>query len=79
MGHYEPRTTADEIADARAALADARRALRDLQSHLDRTISNPEGAVGSAHAAKRNAEIVAASLAAAEDALPREVQLTVVS
>jgi hypothetical protein len=81
MGHYEPRTAADETADARAALADAQRALRDLRSHLRQTMTNPEGALGNAHAADRNAEILAAALVAADQALSEQArgQLTVVS
>jgi predicted component of type VI protein secretion system len=77
MGHYEPRTAADETADALAALADARRALHDLSSHLD-DLDNTDGAV---HQARRNARIAAAKLAEAEQHVREgnRVQLTVVS
>lgn len=69
MGQHTPRTAADELHDANAALDDAHRALKDLRSHLDRIISNPEGAAGKALAARRNSEIATASVATAQRAM----------
>jgi len=81
MGTHVARTAADEAVDALAALSDARRALRDLESLLDGIIANPEGAVGNAHQARRNASIVGASLRRAESAVRAggRAQVTAVS
>jgi hypothetical protein len=76
MGHHEPRTAADETADALAALADTRRALRDLSSHLDDLQDDP-----AAYQARRNARIALAKLDEAERHVREgnRVQLTSVS
>jgi hypothetical protein len=76
MGHHEPRTAADETADALAALADTRRALRDLSSHLADLQADPV-----AHQARRNARIALAKLDEAERHVREgnRVQLTSVS
>jgi hypothetical protein len=82
MGQHTPRTEAEELRDVRAALSNAQRALRDLRSHLDTIVANPEeGAAGKALAARHNADIVAAELAAAGQAASAlgRAQLTVVS
>lgn len=81
MGHHIPRTAADELADARTELAAAQRALTDLRSHLDRIITNPDGAEGRARSAKHNADILAASLESAGRAVraAEQGQLTTVS
>lgn len=81
MGRHIPRTTTDELADARTDLAAARRALVDLRSHLDHIIANPDGAQGKARAAKHNADIIAASLESAGRAVraAEQSQLTTVS
>lgn len=80
MGHYEPRTAADEIADALADLADARRALSDLTSQLADLTLDDESA-GVARQVNRNAKIAAAKLDDAERHVreSNRVQLTVVS
>lgn len=80
MGHYEPRTAADEIADALADLVEARRALRDLGSQLSDLALDDESA-GVAHQARRNAKIAAAKLDDAERHVreSNRLQLTVVS
>jgi hypothetical protein len=62
MGQHTERTSADELHAAHHALIHAQRAMRDLRSHLDRIVANPEGAVGNARAAQRNAAIVLAEL-----------------
>ena len=75
MGHYEPRTPADEIADALADLAEARQALSLAVSHLSDEKS------GVARQAQRNAKIAAAKLDDAEKHIreSNRIQLTVVS
>lgn len=76
MGHYTPRTAADEIADALADLAEARKALRDLASQM--TGLPPDGV---AHQVARNAKIAAAKLDDAEHHVreSNRLQLRVVS
>lgn len=80
MGHYEPRTAADEIADALADLAEARRALRDLASQMTDLSLNDES-TGVAHQVARNAKIAAAKLDDAERHVreSNRIQLSVVS
>lgn len=65
MGHYEPRTPADEIADALADLAEAREALGAVLSQLD-DLTLDEDQAGVAYQARRNARIAAAKLDTAE-------------
>lgn len=81
MGRHIPRTAADERQAAQEALAAAEHALRDLRSHLDTIIANPEGADGKARAARRNSDIIAASLEAAGEAVRASgrIQFTSVS
>lgn len=62
MGRHIPRTTADELRDAQAALVKAKRALHDLQSHLDRIVANPGDAPGIVRSANRNASILRSEL-----------------
>lgn len=61
MGHFEPRTPADEIADALADLAEARRALEDLASQMADLTLDDESA-GVARQVSRNAKIAVAKL-----------------
>jgi hypothetical protein len=69
MGKHEPRTAAEDLADALAALAVARDALRETLGHVDRIIQSPADPVGVAHQARRNARIAVASLDEAEQHL----------
>lgn len=62
MGSHEPRTAAEDLADAFAALAVAQDALRETLGHVDRIIQNPTDPAGIAHQARRTARITAASL-----------------
>lgn len=80
MGHHEPRTSADEIADALADLAEARRALSDLSSQITELYTD-EATSGIAHQISRNAKIAAAKLADSEKHIreSNRIQLTVVS
>lgn len=80
MGHHEPRTPADEIADALADLAEARQALSTAVSQLT-DITVDEEKAGVAYQARRNAKIAAAKLDDAEKHIreSNRIQLTVVS
>lgn len=80
MGHYEPRTPADEIADALADVAEARRALQNVLSQLDDLTRDAEKA-GVAYQARRNAKTAAAMLDHAEQHIreSNRIQLSVVS
>lgn len=80
MGHYEPRTAADEIADALADLAEARRALRDLTSQIA-DLELDDASAGVAHQVQRNARIAAAKIDDADQRIreSNRIQLTVVS
>lgn len=80
MGHHEPRTAADEIADALADLAEARRALRDLSSQITELYQD-EATSGIGHQAARNAKIAAAKLDDVEQHIreSNRIQLTSVS
>ena len=62
MGKHEPRTAAEDLADALDALAVSRDALRETLGHIDRIIQSPADPVGVAHQARRTARIAAASL-----------------
>lgn len=84
MGRHIPRTAADVLHDAQAALGEAQRALRDLQSHLDRIADDPAGVAALVPAARRNASIALsqvdeATAAVREAARLDETQLRSVS
>ena len=80
MGHHEPRTAAEEIADALSDLGSAREALRTLLSQLEDLAAGNETAP-LAYQARRNARIVAAQLDEAEKHVreSNRLQLNVVS
>lgn len=80
MGHYEPRTAAEEIADALTDLASARAALGLVLSQLEDLTATEETAP-IAHQVRRNARIVAAQLDSAEGRVreSNRLQLNVVS
>lgn len=80
MGHYTPRTAAEELADAVTDLASARDALRTLLIQLDGLTATDETAP-IAHQARRNARIAAAEIDSAEQHVreSNRLQLNVVS
>lgn len=80
MGFHEPRTAADEIADALADLADVRVALRNLTAQLA-DLKLDDEATSVAHQVRRNAMIALAKTNDAERHVreSNRVQLTVVS
>lgn len=80
MGHFEPRTAADEIADALADLAEVRQALATTLSQLD-DLTGDAGDAGVAFQARRSARIAAAKLDDVEKHVreSNRIQLTVVS
>ena len=80
MGHHEPRTAADEIADALADLAEARRALRDLEAQVA-DLKLDDAAAGVVHQVQRNARIATAKLDDVDKHIreSNRIQLTVVS
>lgn len=62
MGKHEPRTAAEDLADALDALAVARDALRETLGHVELIIQSPADPAGVAHQARRTARIAIASL-----------------
>ncbi|HEY2086304.1 MAG TPA: hypothetical protein VGH54_09795 [Mycobacterium sp.] len=83
MGHHEPRTAADEIAEAKAKLDAAFAEMETWRTHLDIMAKNPQDREAVAFQARRSAGIVAALIAEAESgtrvAERLQAQLTVVS
>ena len=80
MGHHEPRSAADEIADALSDLASARAALRTVLAHLEDLTATEETAPV-AYQARTSARIAAAQIDDAEQHVreSNRLQLTVVS
>jgi hypothetical protein len=84
MGQHIPRTAAEELRDARAALDAALVEMRYWRGHLESMANHPEDREAVSYQAARSAKIVAALVAEAE-AHSREadridgIQLSVVS
>jgi hypothetical protein len=66
MGRYTPRTSADELRDARAALDSAFVEMRNWRGHLESMAAHPNDREALGHQATRSAKIVAALIAEAE-------------
>jgi hypothetical protein len=66
MGQHTPRTAADELRDARAALDAALVEMRHWRGHLESMAAHPEDREAVSYQATRSARIVAALVAEAE-------------
>lgn len=60
MGRYTPRTAAEELRDARAALDSAFVEMRNWRGHLESMAAHPVDREALSHQATRSAKIVAA-------------------